>query len=102
MAKQGPLGTAEKFYIENKWSGKNLDDICKSLDRSKASVKKYVARCKIDEPEVFGVKNLMARREGIAVMTEDASSLADARKGVRGEGVRPSCVFKISGDDTSV
>ena len=40
MAKQGPLGTAEKFYIESKWDGKNLEDICKSLDRSKSSVKK--------------------------------------------------------------
>lgn len=98
MAKQGPLGTAEKFYIESKWDGKNLEDICKSLDRSKSSVKKYVAKCKVDEPEVFGVKNLMARREGLAIMTEDASSLADAGRNLRGETPRPQCVFKISGE----
>jgi hypothetical protein len=96
MAKQGPLGTAEKFYIESKWDGKNLEDICKSLDRSKSSVKKYVAKCKVDEPEVFGVKNLMARRKGLAIMTEDASSLADANKSTRGDVPRPQCVFKIS------
>ena len=96
MAKQGPLGTAEKFYIESKWNGKNLEDICKSLDRSKSSIKKYVAKCKLDEPEVFGVKNLMARREGLAIMTEDASSLADVGRNLRGETPRPQCVFKIS------
>ena len=96
MAKQGPLGTAEKFYIESKWSGKNLEEICKSLDRSKTAVKKHVAKCKIDEPEVFGAKNLMARREGVAIMTEDASSLADVSKNIRGDVPRPQCVFKIS------
>jgi hypothetical protein len=99
MAKQGPLGTAEKFYIEKNWNGENLEDICKSLDRSKSAVKKYVAQCKRDEPELFNVKNLMASREGIAVMTEDASSLADAGRNLRGETPRPQCVFKISGED---
>lgn len=97
MAKQGPLGTAEKFYIENKWSGENLEEICKSLDRSKSSVKKYVHECK-KTPEVFGAKNLMARREGIAIMTEDASSLSDVSKNIRGDVPRPKCVFKISGE----
>lgn len=98
MAKQGPLGTAEKFYIESKWDGKNLEDICKSLDRSKSAVKKYVAKCKVDEPEVFGVKNLMARQEGVTIMTEDASSLSDSSKSFRGDSARPKCIFKIRGD----
>jgi len=98
MAKQGPLGTAEKFYIESKWTGDNLEEICTSLDRSKSSVKKHIAKCKIDEPEVFGAKNVMARREGVTMMTEDASSLADVVKNSRGEAPRPNCVFKISGE----
>ena len=97
MAKQGPLGTAEKFYIESKWTGDNLEEICTSLDRSKSAVKKHVAQSKIDKPEAFGAKNLMARRDGIAMMTEDASSLSDLSRNSR-EAPRPQCVFRITGD----
>jgi hypothetical protein len=95
MAKQGPLGTAEKFYIEQHWNGENIDEICVALDRSKTAVKKHVAHCKRNEPELLNAKNMMATREGIAIMTQDASMMADdIRK--RGSNPRPKCVFKIN------
>tara|TARA_R100000808_G_scaffold24652_1_gene57382 strand:- start:1120 stop:1416 length:297 start_codon:yes stop_codon:yes gene_type:complete len=95
MAKQGPLGTAEKFYIEQNWNGENLEEICTALDRSKRSVKKHVAHCKKNEPELFNAKNLMAIREGVAIMTQDASTMADDIRG-RGLKPRPKCVFVIN------
>ena len=98
MAKQGPLGTAEKFYIEQKWTGDNLEEICASLDRSKTSVRKHVAHCKRNEPELLNAKNLMATREGVAIMTQDASMMGDDIR-ARGDKARPGCVFVINQDD---
>lgn len=97
MAKQGPLGTAEKFYIEQNWNGENLEEICTALDRSKTSVKKHVAHCKKNEPELLNAKNLMATREGVAIMTQDASMMGDDIR-ARGGKPRPGCVFVINQD----
>jgi hypothetical protein len=94
MAKQGPLGTAEKFYIEQHWNGENIDDICAALDRSQSSVSKHIVHCKKHEPELLNAKSLMNTRKGISIMSKDASMIGDdIRK--RGSGPRPRCVFKI-------
>jgi|SaaInlStandDraft_1057018.scaffolds.fasta_scaffold14585_5 hypothetical protein len=98
MAKQGPLGKAEKFYIEQHWDGENLEQICTSLDRSKSSVRKHVAHCKKNEPDLLSAKSLMATREGVAIMTQDASMMGDDIR-TRGSKPRPGCVFVINDGD---
>jgi hypothetical protein len=96
MVKKGPLGTAEKFYVENNLHLKE-EDIAKALDRSLASIKKAatVARKnapqeefkvdehtdfeKVEEEEFQGIdgEKLFAREGGATVMTPGASMYGD-------------------------
>ena len=42
MAKTGPLGDVEKFYLENKHQDFTVEQLAKKLNRPKATVEKYV------------------------------------------------------------
>ena len=75
MAKKGPLGKAEIFYIDQHREKITVDELCKDLDRTKAAINKYLK----DNPaklQTMVDKNI-TRHKGGAVMTENASSLAD-------------------------
>ena len=75
MAKKGPVGKAEIFYIDQHREKITVDELCKDLDRTKAAINKYLK----DNPaklQTMVDKNI-TRHKGGAVMTENASSLAD-------------------------
>lgn len=73
MAKTGPLGKAEKFYVEKNCDEKSASEIAKELDRSIESIEKHANRFKSMRTKAGGQ---MARQEGVVVMTEGASQMA--------------------------
>lgn len=78
MAKKGPLSKIEKFYIEHNHEQMTVEDFCKTLDRAKGIVKKYVAECKSSESDK---STPFIHQNGSTVMTKAASEIADHNKG---------------------
>lgn len=90
--KTGPFSKAEIFYIDQHCNTLSLNQICEDLNRSQSSVKKQIDKSKKDKPITVG--DQFARQSGATIMTENASSMADAvRK--RGPTLPSSCVTKI-------
>jgi len=76
MTKKGPLGKAEEFYVEHHCDTSTVEEIAKELDRPKSTIKKKVDTCKKDT--VLGTAgSQIARQDGIAIMTENASATSD-------------------------
>jgi len=93
--KRGPIGKVESFYIEKQISTKTLEEIATDLDRSIASVRKFVDKHKIKkETKPSPVYDQFARSKGSVVMTENASSMSES-KPVKKNILKNSCVTKI-------
>ena len=81
MTKKGPLGKAEKYYVEGHYKTLEAKQIAKELDRPIGAVKKHIETVKKEEPEdVINAGTSMARQEGVVTMTETASELAATSK----------------------
>jgi hypothetical protein len=91
-SKRGPLGKAEKFYIQNNINNLDLDTLAKDLDRTVNAIRKYAT--KVAEEQIPTVSDQFARQSGAVIMTENASSMIDAKKKPT-KKVRDSCVAKI-------
>jgi hypothetical protein len=96
MTKKGPLGKAEIFYVRGHYEKQDVEKIAKDLDRALSLIRKQIAKFEEGQPKkkpVSGEK--MARRDGVVVMTETASSMSDSVK-ARPNNKRPShCTTKI-------
>lgn len=95
MAKKGPIGKVEGFYIENHYMSVETGQIAKDLDRPKSSVENYIKKhlkkdTKNNQPKVG---DQFARRPGVVTMTENASSMSDSRR--KKNPVSTRCVVKI-------
>jgi len=78
MAKRGPIGKVESFYIENKINEHSIEEIALDLDRSISSVEKFIKKNKINQAKPMPpVGQQFARSKGTVVMTENASSMSD-------------------------
>lgn len=94
--KRGPLSKVETFYIEeNIKSGKDINEIASDLERAVKSIEKYVTKVQKQlqaKPPITG--DQFARRPGVTVMTENASTMSDS---TRTKKPQPSlsCVTKI-------
>ena len=99
MAKTGPLGDVEKFYIENKFQEETVENLAKKLNRPKAAVEKYIEKCKLQTTkEVKPNKdNLFASKRGATVMTQAASEFGDdiKRKNSQKGKVNKKCTTTI-------
>ena len=99
MAKKGPLGKAEEFYIKHNYKTMTVDQICKELDRAKSLVKRHVTRCtKEDEEQEAKDRPTagFAHARGSTVMTKHASERADASRTVQAKTERlAKCTTKI-------
>jgi len=95
MAKKGPIGKVEKFYIESKINEKTIQEIAIDLDRSISSVEKFMKKHKIEpQPKTARVSEQFARSSGTVAMTENASSMSEqTRKAVN--NLDRSCTTKI-------
>lgn len=95
MAKRGPIGKVEAFYIESKISEHSVEEIAIDLDRSIASVEKYMKKNKINQQKPMSpVGQQFARSKGTVVMTENASSMSDHTRKLPNNRDR-SCTTKI-------
>ena len=87
------------FYVEGKYKDSEVKEIAKDLDRALVTIQKYVDKCVAKEPATISRSgNLMARREGVVLMTESASSMSDETKTKKGSQSRKSCVTRIKDD----
>lgn len=102
MTKKGPLGRAEVHYIQSFYEGKTPQELAKELDRAVGIVKKEISKIepkddKSEEERTQASGALMARQEGIVVMTENASSYSDVAK-KPSTVKRSKCVVRIKKD----
>lgn len=94
MAKTGPLGKAESFYVEEKYkSGNSIEQIAQDLDRAVVAIEKHIKKCKIEAPKTI-VDQQFVRQGGATIMTENASTMIDQKRIIL-ERKNPSCVTKI-------
>jgi len=99
MAKKGPIGKVEGFYIENNLN-KKVEDIASDLNRPVSSIENYIKKNVKSKKEVSSqpkAGDFFARRTGVVTMTENASSMADSKR----RGIKPTthCVVKIKEDE---
>jgi hypothetical protein len=100
MAKKGPIGKVEGFYIENNYPQIDVSQLASDLDRPKSSVENYIKKnVKSKKPNTVTVGDQLARRPGVVTMTENASSMSDSiRKNKSTSKVR-GCTVKIRNDE---
>lgn len=90
MTKKGPLGKAEKFYIEEHCDKRTPKMIAHELDRAVSLVESYSIQYKKTRTTAGGQ---FGRQSGAVVMTENASVMGDDSKASRIK-TRPSCITK--------
>lgn len=94
MAKTGPLGKAESFYVEEKYkSGDSIEKIAEDLDRAYGAVEKFIKKNRIEAPKPI-VDQQFVRQGGATIMTENASTMIDKTK-TSYEKKTPNCVTNI-------
>lgn len=94
-SKRGPLSKAEIFYIEEHVkSGKEISDIATDLDRAIKSIEKCFTKAKKEVSKTVTAGDQFARRPGVTVMTENASTMADATRSKKSPSSL-SCITKI-------
>lgn len=99
MTKKGPLGKAERFYIENHLD-KPIDELCKDLDRAKVTVETYLKKIAVKEPqkaETLLYQQFARNGKGSTVMTPNAAELSDTKRAkFTNNGTKTSsCTTKI-------
>jgi hypothetical protein len=94
-SKRGPLSKAEVFYIEEHIkSGKDINEIATDLDRAVKSIEKCVTKVQKELKKSPLTSDQFARRPGVTVMTENASTMGDATRS-RKSPSSLSCITKI-------
>lgn len=82
MTKKGPLGKAERFYIENHLD-KPLEELCKDLDRAKSTIEKYLKKVVVEDTtkaETLLYQQFARNGKGSTVMTQNAAEMADEKR----------------------
>jgi hypothetical protein len=74
MTKKGPLGKAEKFYVEQHCDSMSVDQIATELDRAVSLIQSHVDKHQTMRTKAGGQ---FARQNGIVVMTKGASEMGD-------------------------
>tara|TARA_B100001094_G_scaffold8957_1_gene8036 strand:- start:2318 stop:2617 length:300 start_codon:yes stop_codon:yes gene_type:complete len=93
MAKKGPLGKAETFYIDNHFQDSTAEDLAKDLDRTVRAVRSYIKKTHLSDTNANPAGQHFARQSGATIMTETASQVADHN---RQRSMRqPTCITKI-------
>ena len=93
MAKTGPLGKAEAFYVEEKFkTGITVEEIAHDLDRAVGAIEKHIKKTKVEKPKSI-IEQQFVRQGGATIMTENASSMIDQHK--KSPSNTPNCVTKI-------
>jgi hypothetical protein len=100
-SKRGPLSKAEVFYVaEHVKMGKDINEIATDLDRPAKSIEKCVIKAqKENQPAKLIAGDQFAKKRGAVVMTENASTIGDARRKSISVPRNSNCVTKIKRDE---
>lgn len=97
MAKKGPLGKAECFYIDHHYQSLTSDDIASELDRTVKSIETYIKKNHSTKSKSdVNVADQIIHKRGTTVMTENASSIIDTNRTPK--TLSKDCIFKIKPD----
>jgi len=86
MVKKGPIGKVEGFYIEQNYKNMDIAEIATDLNRPITSVENYIKKHIVKATQTVatssGLKagDQFIRQDGITIMSENASTLGDAKK----------------------
>jgi hypothetical protein len=98
--KKGPLSKAETFYIDQHVkAGKDIHEIATDLDRAISSIEKRVIKAQKENSKSATVGDQFARRKGVTIMTENASTMGDAKRKRSQPSKLNTCVTKIKQDE---
>jgi hypothetical protein len=99
MVKKGPIGKVEGFYIEQNYKNMEIAQIATDLNRQITSVENYIKKHIVKATQTVATSSGLKageqfiRQDGITIMTENASTLGDAKK-VKSTKSNP-CITKI-------
>lgn len=98
MAKKGPIGKVEGFYIEQNYRNMDIAVLAEDLDRTISSVENYIKKNITHKPKQVGVQagDHFISYKGSTVMTENASTISDSKR--KFSKPSSSCVTKIKKD----
>lgn len=102
MAKRGPINKVEAFYIINNYKTLPIAELAVDLDRGISSIEKYIKQHIVNTNKtsetVSTIKagDQFARHKGSVVMTENASTLGDAKR--KKPMNKIDCVTKVKED----
>lgn len=95
-SKRGPLSKAEVFYIsEHAKGGKDINEIAIDLDRPVKSITKCYTKAQSEHNKPLTAGSQFARTKGSIVMTENASTLADAKRKNAQPSQQTNCITSI-------
>jgi hypothetical protein len=97
MAKKGPIGKVEAFYIDNNYKNMTVAEIATDLDRTITSIESYIKKNHVRQKPTITVGDQFARTNGVTIMTENASSMSDEKRRNNKTINKPktSCITKI-------
>lgn len=95
--KKGKLSKVEIFYIENNYKILDIAQLAEDLDRTIQSIEKYIKEnLVVKKTTSITAGDQMTRRDGIVVMTENASTLSDSKRSK--PKVNKACITRIKDD----
>lgn len=100
--KKGPLNKAEIFYLEEHYKmGKSIDEIAIDLQRAQYMLEKHISKNKLNTKtkNPMGAGEHFVRHRGATIMTENASTIGDAKRKSLKNTKPQSCVVKIKEDE---
>lgn len=98
-SKRGPLSKAEVFYItEHAKNGKEINEIAQDLDRPAKSIEKCYTQAQKENTNILNAGNQFAKHKGSVVMTENASTLGDARRKIKTTQKTQNCITSAKKD----
>lgn len=91
MAKKGPIGKIEAFYIDHHYQLLTPTDLANELDRTVRSIELYIKKTHTDNKKSttlikenndnkVNAGDHFIRKDGIVIMTENASTISDETK----------------------
>jgi hypothetical protein len=103
MVKRGAIGKVEAFYIEKNYQVLDIAQIATDLNRPITSIENYIKKnivktqatstgTKSDKPIAINGSEQFVSRDGITIMTENASMLGDIKTK---KTIVKDCITKI-------
>ena len=104
MVKRGAISKVEAFYIEKNYQVLDIAQIATDLNRPITSIENYIkkniiktsastAKAKSDQKLVIDGGEQFVSRDGVTIMTENASMLGDIR--IKKQNIHHDCITKI-------